>query len=103
MLRVIAVVLLVALLLSMGVAALAQEGGDPATDPDSPAGEIIPEPNSGRAPEEAGDRGGSLQLAILALVGLAILGMAAHVVRQSSAARAARVQRAAERADATRQ
>ena len=94
LLRVIAVVLLVALVLSMGVAALAQEGGDPA-DPDAPAGEIIPGPNSGRAPEEAGDRGGSLQLAILALVAVAICGMAVHVVRQSSTARQARLDRAA--------
>ncbi len=44
---------------------------------------IIPEPNSGDAPSEAGDRGGALQLALLVLVVAAIAGAVLALVRQS--------------------
>ena len=86
--RVVAAVLLIALVLSMGVAAMAQEATD------SPVGEIIPEPNSGAEPQEAGDRGGSLQLGLLALIGVAITGMAVHVSRRSKVAGEQRIERA---------
>ena len=48
-----------------------------------PTQEIIPEPNAGHAPEEAGDRGGSLQLLVLVLVLAGIGGVAFHVTRQA--------------------
>ena len=55
-----------------------------------PGGDIIPEPNSGSEPEDAGDRGGSLQTVLfLGMVG-AIVGMGYIVVRQSRRARAER-------------
>jgi hypothetical protein len=34
-------------------------------NPDAPGQHIIPRPNSGAEPEDAGDRGGALQLAVL--------------------------------------
>ena len=48
---------------------------------------IIPEPNSGEAPEEAGDRGGALQYTILGAVVVGFGGGVAHLVRQSRRAR----------------
>jgi hypothetical protein len=38
------------------------------TSPAAPDQDIIPDPNSGQPPSEAGDRGGALQLALLALI-----------------------------------
>lgn len=51
---------------------------------------IIPEPNSGVAPTEAGDRGGALQTVVfvIMLVGVGVIGVL--VVRESRKARAAR-------------
>lgn len=52
-----------------------------------PVPHIVPRPNSGSSPSEAGDRGGALQLGILALV-VAVIGTAvAHLVRQSRRSR----------------
>ena len=71
---------LAALLLALvSVLALAS----PAAAQDDPGGHIIPRPNSGEAPHEAGDRGGALQLLILGLVVVAIGGGIALVVRES--------------------
>ena len=61
---------------------------DTAQAQDAPAGQvptqdIIPEPNSGEAPDEAGDRGGALQLLVLGLVVVAIGGTALHLARQA--------------------
>lgn len=53
-----------------------------------PPADIIPRPNSGTAPAEAGDRGGALQLGLLAGVMLVLAGGVANVVRQSRRARA---------------
>lgn len=92
-LRVVAAVLLVALVLSMGVAAMAQEADE------SPAGEIIPKPNSGEEPDEAGDRGGSLQVALLGLIGVVVVGMVVHITRQSADARQERTERAQKAAE----
>jgi uncharacterized protein HemX len=50
--------------------------------------DIIPKPNSGHAPTEAGDRGGALQLLLPALLAAAIGGGALHLRRQSRRARA---------------
>lgn len=48
-----------------------------------PPAEIVPRPNSGTAPQEAGDRGGALQLGVLALVVVAIGGTVARLVLQA--------------------
>jgi cbb3-type cytochrome oxidase subunit 3 len=53
-----------------------ESNADPAIDPGSPVGEIIPGPNSGARPERPGDRGGSLQLGLFALL-LTFLAVAA--------------------------
>lgn len=52
--------------------------------------DIVPEPNSGTAPSEAGDRGGALQLGLLALMALVIGGAVSGLVRQSRQARSAK-------------
>lgn len=62
----------------------------PAQEPPStglPTQDIVPQPDSGRAPEEAGDRGGALQLLIPAALVLAIGGAVLHLRRQSRRAR----------------
>ena len=55
---------------------ITESDADPAIEPDSPVGRIIPQPNSGAPPERPGDRGGSLQLGLFALL-LAFLAVAA--------------------------
>ncbi|HEX6418367.1 MAG TPA: hypothetical protein VFZ77_07715 [Acidimicrobiales bacterium] len=100
-----------ATLLVMPAAAGAAPGGPPsgeraptaAQEPDAPADDdaptttadrvptrdIIPDPNSGRPPSEAGDRGGALQalVFVLILAGLgAIAAVAARDVRRHRAA-----------------
>jgi hypothetical protein len=62
-----------------------------ATTTSTPAGadpDIIPRPDSGRAPDEAGDRGGALQLGLLALIVVAVAFAVAMLVRESRRARA---------------
>ncbi len=54
----------------------------------APGNNIIPDPNSGRSPQEAGDRGGALQALVLVLIVGAVAGGAALVVRESRRARA---------------
>ena len=61
------------LLLAFGLAAgagpaSAQDPGTSSTTVAVPSQEIVPQPNSGSAPQEAGDRGGALQLGLLALL-----------------------------------
>jgi hypothetical protein len=53
-----------------------------------PTPHIVPRPNSGEEPHDAGDRGGALQLTVLGLLVLAFGGAVAIVVRQSRRARA---------------
>ncbi len=66
--------------------------GDPSTD-DAPLPEqdMIPEPNSGRAPTDAGDRGGVLQGVVLLCIVVGVGGIAVLAVRESRRARAGRV------------
>lgn len=82
-------VLLMALLLISTLAtatpALAQD--PPSSSGEVPTQEIVPKPNSGEAPDEAGDRGGALQLGLLALVVVAVGLAVANLVRQSRRAR----------------
>lgn len=67
-------------------------GAPPAPAQDSgyqvPTQDIIPEPDRGAAPDEAGDRGGALQLAVLGLVVVAVAGGGWHIVRQVRRGRA---------------
>lgn len=84
-------------ILLIGVTVLsvvAVSGWEPAIAQDTPSTgmptqDIVPRPNSGHAPAEAGDRGGALQLLILALVVAAVAGAIWHLVRQSRRARSA--------------
>jgi uncharacterized protein HemX len=70
--------------------AAAQDPGTTTTSlPQVPTQEIVPQPNTGTAPEDAGDRGGALQLTLLGLVVVAIGGAVVVVVRQSRRARQA--------------
>jgi hypothetical protein len=52
--------------------------------------DIIPKPNSGTEPEDAGDRGGALQTVLFIGIVGGVLLMAAIVFRQSRKARAER-------------
>ena len=86
----VAGLLLVALLsLAPAPAAQAQEGGDDTTTTTVPVpvDDIIPRPNSGSEPSEAGDRGGALQVAVLVAIvaGLGVIVVLA--VRESRRAR----------------
>ena len=83
------VVLSVLGLALVGGAATAQEPGTTTTSlVEVPAQDIVPRPNTGEEPHDAGDRGGALQLAVLVLVVAAISACVALVVRQSRRARA---------------
>lgn len=72
--------------------ALAQEDGDTERTTTSlvPTQDIIPEPNSGREPEDAGDRGGALQSVLFAAIVVGVAGGAFLLVRQSRRTRAQR-------------
>jgi hypothetical protein len=72
-----------ALLLAVGLclpaaAAWAQDGSGQV-----PTQDIIPEPDSGASPDDAGDRGGGLQLLVLGIVLLAVAGGGWHIARQA--------------------
>lgn len=54
-----------------------------------PPAEMIPRPGSGEEPSDAGDRGGTLQLVVLALVLVGIAAGVAKLVRDSRRARSA--------------
>jgi len=84
-------------LLAMVVLAVALQAAPAAAqDPTSttttlgelPTPHIVPRPNSGEEPHDAGDRGGALQLTVLGLLVVAFGGAVAIVVRQSRRARA---------------
>lgn len=74
---------------SFPVAAASPSPADPSQEPtvttEAPDEEqgIIPEPNSGRDPDEAGDRGGALQLAVLVAIVAGVAVIATLVVRES--------------------
>jgi hypothetical protein len=81
--------LVVSLVLAPGRAAEAQDGSSSSSSTTIavPSQDIIPQPNSGAPPQEAGDRGGALQLGLLALVVVAVGGAVAGLVRQSKRSR----------------
>jgi hypothetical protein len=63
--------------------------GDPSTDDAPlPGQDMIPEPNSGRPPRDAGDRGGALQGVVLLLVVVGVAGIAGLALRESRRVRA---------------
>jgi uncharacterized protein HemX len=62
----------------------------PPTTDQVPTNDIVPKPNSGVPPQEAGDRGGALQLGLLALVVAAVAGVILRLVQQSRRARGLR-------------
>jgi hypothetical protein len=80
-----------------GITAVAQQpeddpDGDPSTDDAPvPGQDMIPEPNSGRAPTDAGDRGGALQALVLLSIAIGVGGIAVLAVRESRRAQARRV------------
>ncbi len=94
----VAVFLTAGLLASVALApsASAQTGGsDGATTTSSvvaevPVPHIIPRPNSGTPPTDAGDRGGWLQGTIFFIICAGVLVIGALVVRESRKARAER-------------
>jgi hypothetical protein len=81
----LALVLVVGFAIAGPATAWAQEP-PPATGLTTP--DIVPRPNSGRAPTEAGDRGGALQLLLPAVLLAAVGGAVLHLTRQSRRARA---------------
>jgi hypothetical protein len=85
--------MLLGAVLALTGAATAPTGDRPSTttsttQPGYEPPHIIPRPNSGHAPTEAGDRGGALQLGLLALIvgGLGLIVVL--IVRDSRRARA---------------
>jgi hypothetical protein len=66
-----------------GTGASADDQVDEGLGEPVPADDIIPLPNSGREPTDAGDRGGALQVAVLVVMVAAVGGATAVVVRES--------------------
>ena len=84
--------LVASVLLAPAPAAHGHEGGDDTTTSTVPVpvDDIIPRPNSGAEPTEAGDRGGALQVAVLVAIVVGVGAIVALVVRESRRARRAR-------------
>jgi hypothetical protein len=86
--KVVASIALVLLGLTLLSGSAAAQGPDTTTTllpvPDQ---DIVPKPDTGEEPHDAGDRGGALQIAVLVLVVLAIGACVVLVVRQSRRAR----------------
>jgi hypothetical protein len=69
------------------------DDGEREQNPEPQEGDsIIPDPNSGQAPTEAGDRGGALQVLVFVLIIAGVGGIAAKVVRDARRARGERVE-----------
>jgi uncharacterized protein HemX len=86
--RVLALVAALACVVVLALPAAAQEPTSSSTTVGLQSQDIIPAPNSGSAPQDAGDRGGALQLGLLALVAAAIGCTVLVLVRQSRRAQA---------------
>ena len=86
--RLAAALLLAAVAVLAPSPVVAQDPPTSSTLAELPPADIVPLPNTGKPPEEAGDRGGALQLGLLALVVAVIAGAVLHLVRQSRRARA---------------
>jgi hypothetical protein len=81
--RAVAILTLVLGLAAVTGPASAQDPGTSSTTVAVPSQDIVPRPDSGSAPQEAGDRGGALQLGLLALMVVVIGGAVLVLVRQS--------------------
>lgn len=84
----VVMVALVALLAGLPGPAAAQDSPTSTPTVSLPPRDIVPEPNSGEAPSEAGDRGGALQLLLLGVVVVVMGGAVYGLVRQSRRVRA---------------
>jgi hypothetical protein len=73
-----------------GTGGSAEDDDGSGADEPVPGGDIIPEPNSGREPTEAGDRGGALQVLVLGVIVAGVGGITALAVRESRRKRAPR-------------
>lgn len=91
--RVVCLLVLIAVLSMVGApgsAASSSEEERPTTTEQPPAPNIIPRPNQGVAPQDAGDRGGALQTVVFVVIVAGALLMVGLVVRSSRRARAER-------------
>jgi hypothetical protein len=52
-------------------------------NPDAPGQHIIPRPNSGAEPDDAGDRGGALQLAVFGAIVVGVSVVVTLAIRES--------------------
>lgn len=90
-------VLVLALVLAAGTPVAAQRGGDgsaPTTEDTAvPVPRMIPLPNTGTKPTDAGDRGGALQILVFVALVAGVGGITALAVRDARRSR----RRAAER------
>jgi beta-lactamase regulating signal transducer with metallopeptidase domain len=86
----VTVALLAVLVLAVPSAAAQTDSEMTTTSVINEGADIIPEPNSGRAPEDAGDRGGALQTVLFVGIVGGLVVMAVIVARQSRRARAER-------------
>lgn len=88
--RLVLLVLALALMVAgPPIAAAAQDDPTTTVAPiESPS--IIPEPNSGRAPTDAGDRGGALQTALFVAIVGGVIVITGLVARESRKARSER-------------
>lgn len=59
------------------------DGATNGTVEPAPVDDIIPKPNSGREPTEAGDRGGALQALVFALIVVGVGVIVAMIVREA--------------------
>ena len=59
-------------------------------NPDAPSQHIIPRPNSGTEPDDAGDRGGALQLAVFGAIVVGVSVVVTLAIRESRRNRAQR-------------
>jgi len=86
---------LLALVLVVGLAVVpgpapALAADDTTTTSQVPTRDIIPEPNSGVEPQDAGDRGGGLQTALFVAIIVVVAGAGTWLALQSRRARAER-------------
>lgn len=78
-----------ALIAALSLCVPASAGAQDAPVTGATTQDIVPKPNSGTEPTEAGDRGGALQLLVPVVMAAAIGGAVVHVSRQSRRARSA--------------
>ena len=98
-----ALVLVLVLVLGVAIVSVTSDGdaqqGSSLAPGELPPAEAIPRPGSGRAPEQAGDRGGSLQLGLFGVMAAGMLFIGVRIFRgggRQAKANRARWQAAAE-------